>query len=42
MGAKELILIAALSFLLVGMPIWAWYRKQKLNDKNGSSPPSQS
>lgn len=34
MGPRELMVIALLAFVLVGMPIWAWYRKQKLSNRN--------
>lgn len=29
MGPREFLVIAALGFFIVGLPLWSWYRKQK-------------
>ncbi len=37
-GPREFLVIAGLAFALVGIPIWAWYRKQKLKDQDDNRP----
>ncbi len=32
-GPREFIVIAALAFAFVGIPLWAWVRKQNLSAK---------
>lgn len=37
-GPREFLVIAVVAFVLVGIPLWAWYRKQKLANRDDGPP----